>query len=281
MTTKQHGRGLGMGVLATLVWGAVGTPPVRASGLCEDTPNHYDAPVRYSAAEQRLAFAGSQEYCDEVQKPPEIPGAESELGEERGKLHYIELRDRKNALVERLSSARGATAKRLAAVVEGVKSVPPGTLEAELKRRGYVTLPASAKSAVGGCTLRTRFEASREKQNGFPARELSLEVVSGRKPLVSVALGVAAQTRSRETRLRGLFLTEERSLLVWALVPQCIGGPPPRADDPGSCYAGDEIVIKQLTVAEQPALAGCFGPAPATESRDGSPTPAASAPVKK
>ena len=77
-------------------------------------------------------------------------------------------------------------------------------------------------------------------------------------------VGDVAQERIADFAVRARFLDEESAVLVWSRVPRCVGGPPPGyfgEFDAGSCYAGDEIVIKRLPASAYPELAACFAAA--------------------
>lgn len=225
----------------------------QATGVCENNPRQFEPSVSWSATEKQLAIPATQDWCEEKDEG-------GTLGEQRGTVRFVEIRDISGTVVERLSSERGAQAKRLKESVGEFKVVPSEKMPQTLKARGFVPLSAKAVSPAGGCTTRLKWAKSKETVNGFPAGSVSVEVVAAKKVLASADLGLAARQRRGDLALRSLFIADGKSVVVWARVPQCSGPPPGYFDKDfaGDCYAGDEIVIKQLTATANAELAACF-----------------------
>jgi len=240
------------GLLASLLSSGV----AQATGICENNPRRYHTEVSYSPQEGRVATVATQAWCEEKEK-------NGVLGEQRGTVQFVEIRDRKGTVLEYLSSASGAQAARLKEYVSDVKLLPQEALLQDLRSRGFVPLPERAVSPSGTCSVRSTWQKSDNRQNDFPAGLVSIEVMAGQARLARIELDdLAAQGRRTEVALRAMFLPSERALLVWLRLPRCAGPPPGYfgKGDPGTCYPKDLMVIKLLSEREQPALSACFAP---------------------
>lgn len=222
-----------------------------ATGVCENVSRHYDPPRLYSETEDAFAVFASQDWCDEVERG----GA---LDEERGKVHFVELRDTKGAVVGILSSARGKDAQRVTDLVGAFDPVPAAKIAGTLKARGYLPL---ASTSPKRCTVRTSWRAApKETVNGFPAATLSIDVLAGAKRVTRVELGLAARDRKGAAIVRAQWLPKRTAVAVWAILPTCSGPPPDYfgADDAGACYEADNVALVMVETASTSALAACF-----------------------
>lgn len=243
-------RALFCGVLASLSVAGV----AQATGICENNPRRYRTEVSYSPQEGRVATAATQAWCEEKER-------DGVLSEQRGTVPFVEIRDRKGTVIERLSGATGAQAARLKEYVGDVTSLSDAALVQQLRSRGFVPLPERAVSPSGACSVRSSWKKSDTRQNGFPAGQVSVDVLAGHTRLASIEVDVlAAHKRRTEVALRAMFLPSERALLLWLRLPQCEGPPPGYfgKGDPGTCYPIEQLVLKLLSVADQPALSACF-----------------------
>lgn len=240
------------GLLASLSLAGV----AQAIGICENNPRRYLTEVSYSLKEGRVAMVATQAWCEEKEK-------NGVLGEQRGTVQFVEIRDRKGTVLEYLSSATGPQAARLKEYVGEAKSLPEEVLLQQLRSRGFEPLPEQAGSPSGACSVRSTWTKSDNRQNDFPAGLVSIEVMAGQARLAHIELDdLAAQGRRTEVALRAMFLPSERALLLWIRLPQC-GGPPPGyfgKGHPDTCYPKDRVVLKLLSEREHPALSACFAP---------------------
>lgn len=117
------------------------TRTAAATGVCENTPRHYDPPRLYSETEDAFAVFASQDWYDEVERG-------GTLDEVRGKVHFVELRDTKGTVLAILSSARGKDAQRVTDLVGAFDPVPPAKLAGTLKTRGYLPLTSTGKKLM-------------------------------------------------------------------------------------------------------------------------------------
>jgi hypothetical protein len=226
----------------------------RATGACEDTPLRYDPPSHFAPGERQFAFPGTSHWCEEK----EVGAA---IDEVRGTVRFVEIRDMAGKIVARLSTARGTDAARLRDAVSAFEEVPPGRMAQALASRGFEPLAATARSPAGDCRVRARSARRAAPQNGFPAGFVDVELLSGKRPLVTQEVGVAARELRAGVVARARFLPAEHAVAVWVRVPQCSGGPPPGywgEGSPGTCYHQDTVAVALLTAADHPELAACF-----------------------
>ena len=224
-----------------------------ATGVCENTPRHYDPPRLYSETEDAFAVFASQDWCDEV-----VSGGT--IDEVRGKVHFVELRDIRGTVLAILSSARGKDAQRVTDLIGAFDPVSPAKLAGTLKARGYLPLMSTGPKPRR-CSVRTAWRpAPKETVNGFPAATLSLEVLAGGKRLTRVELGLAARDRKPAAVVRAQWLPKRSGVAVWAIVPSCAGPPPGYfgADDAGDCYQVDNVALMVIDATATPELAACF-----------------------
>jgi len=230
----------------------------RAIGVCEDTEIKYAPATRFAPAQRQFAFEGTSDWCEEKDEGDVVQ-------EVRGTLRFVEIRDMTGKVVVRLSGARRRDAERLRAAIGAFEEVAAGRMQRTLADRGFVPLAAAARSPAGSCRVSTRYTGHAEKQNGFPAGDVAVEIYAGKRKLAGRDVGVAARELHGQIVARAQFLPAGRAVAVWVRVPQCNGGEPPGywgEGSPGTCYHADTIAIALLTVDEQPDLAACFADAP-------------------
>jgi hypothetical protein len=235
--------------IATLVT-AFGPRLAHATGLCENTPRHYDPPRLYAETADAFAIFGSQAWCEDDGNGKEI----------RGKVAFVELRDLQGAVIGILSSATGDDALRVTNLVGTFESVSGPRLAGTLKQRGY--LPLTPTSPRGRCSVRTAWSpAPKERVNGFPAAKLALDVLAGSKRIARVDLGLGARDRKGAAAARAHWVPKRSGVAVWISVPSCEGPPPGYSgpDDAGECYPVDGSRLVFLDTQATPALAACFG----------------------
>jgi hypothetical protein len=226
----------------------------RATGACENTEIRYFPPSRFSPAAHQFAFEGTSDWCEEKDDG-------SVVEEVRGTISFVEIRDAAGKVVTRLSGVRGRNAGRLRDAVGPFEEIAAPKVASTLASRGFVPLAATARSPAGDCRVRTRYAAQKEKQNGFPAGSVVVEVRAGKRTLLARDVGVAARELRVDIAVRAQFLPAERAVAVWVRVPQCTGGPPPGywgEGSPGECYHADTIAIALLTAVDQPELEACL-----------------------
>ncbi|HMF43473.1 MAG TPA: hypothetical protein VKQ32_22525 [Polyangia bacterium] len=236
----------------------LGAAKAHATGACEDTEIKYQPATQFAPALRQFAYEGSSDWCEENDETGVVE-------ETRGTVRFVEIRDMTGKVVARLSSARRRDAERLRAAVGAFEEVAAGRLQSALADRGFVPLAAAARSPAGACRVRALYTGHAEKQNGFPAGDVAVQIYSGRRKLADRDVGVAARELRGQILARAQFLPAERAVAVWVRIPQCVGGPPPDywgKGVPGTCYHGDVIATALLTAAEQPDLAACFADAP-------------------
>lgn len=228
---------------------AATTATAAATGVCENMPRSYDPPRLYAEASSSFAIPGHQAWCDES----------DDLQETRGTVDFVELRRTDGKVDAILSTARGKDAGRVKSLVGTFEAATAAKLATVLQQRGFAPLVPSAT----GCTAKLRWTpaAAGETVNGFPASRLNLDIVRAGKRLVTLPLELGATERKDAAALRISFVAAQRAIAMFVRVPTCSGGPPPgyfSPDDGGVCYQDDQVVVKLMTAAATPALAGCF-----------------------
>src|SRR5262249_14508072 len=154
----------------------------RATGACEDTEIRYFPPSRFSSATHQFAFEGTSAWCEEKDDS-------SVVEEVRGTISFVEIRDAAGKVVTRLSGARGRDVGRVGGAVGPFEEIAAGKVASTLASRGFVPLAAAVHSPAGDCRVRTRFAAQKEKQNGFPAGNVVVEVRAGKRTLLARDVG--------------------------------------------------------------------------------------------
>ena len=208
-----------------------------ASGLCENTPTHYDPPELYNPATRSFAIPATKSWCDD--------GTGHEV---RGTIKYVELISSKGTL-GRLSDVTGDDAKRVATWTD-FELISHGTMHAELVKRGYASFVAPKL-----CKLAA--EWTDIDPPGWRAATLRLAVTVKAKRIATIPFAAGSEARRADVWLRSAFDKKRGSVTVIGLVPDCSGPPPGHfgSGDAGSCYVVETPVL--LTLDEDNAP-GCF-----------------------
>jgi hypothetical protein len=216
-----------------------------ATGPCEDTDTRYDPPELFDEATRSFAIPAAQPWCDVKVTNDAV------YDEVRGAVSFVELRDVRGNVLERLSTAQGSDADHLTAR-GAFTSVPFGKLHATLVQRGYKPLVAATK-----CKLEAVW-SDLDPPGGWRGANLSLDVEHAGKRLARSLLGRGSVARRGDQIIRSHVLANAAGIAVFAIVPSCAGPPPGYfgSDDPGNCYNIDTPVVTLL--APSPALAACF-----------------------
>jgi hypothetical protein len=205
--------------------------PAGATGICENTEARYDPPELFDETTQSFAIQVSQPWCEVVEG--------GSLGETRGTVSFVELRDVHDKVLGILSTATGQDAVRLQAAVGAFEAVPLGKLHATLVARGYAPLVTKGSR----CTLATAWTEG-DTIGGWRGATLQLDVEHAGKRILRTKLGAGSAARRGDQVLRSHVLAKQSAIAVLAIVPSCAGPPPGYfgADDPGECYRVDTPV---------------------------------------
>lgn len=194
--------------------------PAWATGICENTPRNYGSPTL--VAGDVFAVPGTQAWCEDIDGRAR-----------RGVVSFVELRDPGG-----VKTTLATSAKHLPDA-EVVPSIP-----AALAARGFKPLAASRT-----CKVHRQWGRSVEIDRGWPARMLALEI--GTKTDV-VATEIDLVPRQRQRAVRVVLHFAKPDVLVYVRRPTCSGPPPGYfgKDDPGACYAEDEVIVQKHAVPQ-------------------------------
>jgi len=237
-----------LGLVAVLVPAAA-----HASGVCENTGTTYGVPTLFAEATEAFAVPATLAWCEERDRG-------GVLDEVRGTIAFTELRDVHGKVLGVLSAARGKDAKRLEAAVGAFDKVATGKLASTLKARGYARIVPQGRTRAARCTVRAAWTSTRGTyHDGFPAGLLAVEVWAGKQRALRYEVGPAAEARRGDEKIVAHFLARRGAIALFVRRPTCAGPPPGYfgPDDPGDCYAVDEVSTTLLD-AKTGDLARCF-----------------------
>lgn len=232
--------------------------PALAIGFCENLSETWTLEA-VSADGSLVLLQGDLEWCEETDE-----------GEERGVLHTAQVRDVSGKVSQwYLRESGKEAARRLAGVTRAVAPLPMSKLDERKKAEGFLAPKSLQKSPSGRC------EASVAATKKGDALSLTLRIAVDGKEAWSAPIGDGVASEVKRQVLP-LYLPTSRSVLLWATLPRCAGGPPPGYfgdDDPGECYVETELHLKLHETAGTPLVA-CFEPqAPAPGKGDRAPMP--------